>query len=93
MELLLLKSRTYTVKKGQTLGDVAEAFGVPARAIAAKNGLLKEVEAGQVLVLPPAGNLYVVQGGESKRLLCGSNASFEEKNGTSRLYVGQTVLL
>ncbi len=93
VKLCIVKRTYYAVKRGQTLAAVAEAFGVPARRLAAENALGGEVSAGQILKIPPAGNLYTVQGGESKTLLCGSDGAFEEKNGTQHLFVGQTVLL
>lgn len=92
MELILKETRLYRVKKGQTLERIGEAFSLPPRAIAQKNGLLKEVEEGMVLILPE-GNLYQTKGGESQSLLCGSKEKFFEKNGTAFLYPAQIVLL
>ncbi len=85
--------RCYRVKHGQKLCEIAAAFGVPPRLLAASNALMGEPEAGQVLFVPAAGNLYIVRGGESKSLLCGSPARFFEKNRTHCLYPGQQVLL
>ncbi len=94
MKLSLAVPVLYRVKRGQKLADVAAAFGIPARLIAERNRLAEEIEAGMVIGIPPReGNLYVVRGGESKSLLCGSPARFEEKNGTKCLFVGQCVLL
>ena len=89
----MVAPRCYRVKEGQKLMEIAAAFGVPPRLLAAVNGLEGEPEAGQVLLLPAAGNVYTVRGGESKSLLCGSPARFFEKNQTHCLYPGQTVLL
>lgn len=84
----------YRVKKGQTLGSVAAAFGVPPRLLAERNGLTDEVREGQILKIPEAGrNLYRVRGGESKTLLCGSPENFYERNGTNCFYPCQAVFL
>ncbi len=93
MELSLHTPRLYRVKRGQRLGDVAAAFSLPERAVAAVNGLTEEIFEGQLLILPEGGDLYTVRGGESKTLLCGSAARFAEKNKTERFYVGQKILL
>lgn len=84
----------YRVKRGQTISTIAKTFRLPPRLLAACNGLEGEAEEGQVLSVPAVeGNLYVVRGGESKALLCGSEEAFEQKNKTACLYIGQTVLL
>ena len=94
MKLSLKKPQYYRVKRGQTLEEIARAFGVPPSLLIAQNSLASAPEAGQVLFIPrERGNLYTVRGGESKTLLCGSPARFEERNGTVRLYIGQTVWL
>ena len=94
MKLLLKECGYYRVKKGQTLSEIARTFLVPARVLAVANGLTEEVRAGQVLKIPArAGNLYVVRGGESKTLLCGSPESFERKNATVWLYPAQEIFL
>ncbi len=94
VKLCLQQPSYYRVKAGQTLVEIARAFKMPPRALAAHNALVGEVEAGQVLALPPCGgNLYTVRGGESRTLLCGSPQKFEEKNGTPHLYPGQSVWL
>ncbi len=91
---MLCRSEFYRVKRGQTLASVAEAFRIPARLLAAENLLTEEVSFGQILKIPAAeGNLYTVAGGESKKLLCGSEENFEKKNRTACLYIGQRVLL
>ena len=94
MKLSLCRPKYYRVKKGQTLSAVAKAFGLPPRILAVENALEEELFEGQILTIPPCeGNLYTVQGGESKTLLCGSAENFEKKNKTACLYIGQTVVL
>ena len=93
VKVIAAAPRYYRVKRGQNLCEIAAAYGVPPRLIAAVNALTGEPEAGRVLILPAAGNLYTVRGGESKSLLCGSPAAFFEKNRTNCLYPGQKVLL
>lgn len=84
----------YRVKRGQSLADVANAFGVPPRVLACLNRLTEEPSEGRVLSIPSERhNLYTVRGGESKTLLCGSKEKFEERNKTRHLYIGQTVWL
>ena len=94
MKLSLKRPQFYRVKRGQTLEEIARAFGLPPSLLIAQNNLTSAPEAGQVLLLPQEhGNLYTVRGGESKTLLCGSPERFQERNGTARLYIGQTVYL
>ncbi len=93
MELTLVRTDIYRVKEGQSLTDIAEAFGIPPRLLAVRNRLTEPPEAGRILRIPPAGDVYRVRGGETKSLLCGSPARFFEKNGTHCFYPGQTVLL
>lgn len=93
MELRLYRAAVYRVKRGQSLADIARTFGVTARLLAAVNHLKKEPEEGQVLLLPPSGDRYVVRGWESRTLLCGSPERFSERNGTRALYPGQEIIL
>lgn len=94
MQLTLRRPKFYRVKKGQTLSHIAAVFCLPPALLAQENGLKEDVCEGEVLRLPPPrGNLYRVQGGESKSLLCGSPRAFEEENGTATFYPGQTVCL
>lgn len=84
----------YRVKRGQTLLEIARAFRLPPRLLAAENGLTEEPRAGQILQIPSAeGNLYTVTGRESKTLLCGSHENFRSKNKTDCFYPTQTVLI
>lgn len=93
MELSLRRPAVWRVRRGQTLSDVARAFGVPPRLLAAVNALDCEPAGGQLLAVPPAGDLYTVRGGETKALLCGSAQRFEERNATRCLYPSQQVFL
>ena len=93
MKLSLRQPTLYRVKRGQSLQEIALAFGCTPQLLVARNALTEEPKAGAVLKIPPAGNLYTVRGGESKTLLCGSPARFEELNGTAHFYVGQLVVL
>lgn len=94
VKLLLNENKFYRVKKGQTLEDLAITFSLPARLIAAENGLTEEVSEGQVLLIPKTeGNLYTVRGGESKELLSGSAERYAEKNKTDCLYPAQKVMI
>ncbi len=81
------------VKRGQTLVSIARAYFLPPRVLAAANALSGEPEEGEVLFVPGGGDLYRVQGGETKELLAGSGRAFEQKNCTKWLYPGQEVLL
>lgn len=84
----------YRVKKGQRVREIACAFGLPPRVLARENGLTEEAEEGQILKIPQERrNLYLVQGGESKTVLCGSAENFEKRNGTTRLYPTQIIFL
>jgi LysM repeat protein len=49
-------ARTYVVKDGDTLASIAAQFGVAEEAIVQLNGLSNpdDIEAGQVLLIPPA---------------------------------------
>ena len=93
MELQLIRPQTHRVCRGQTLASIARTFGVPPRLLAAHNHLTCEVTEGQLLAIPPAGNVYRVQGGESCTLLCGSAENFQKRNATAHLYPTQEVLL
>ena len=86
--------RMYKVKRGQTIRDAAEAFRLPESAIIACNRLDGEPREGEILRIPDlSGNLYTARAGEDKKLLCGSEENFREKNMTDLLYPGMRVLL
>ena len=84
----------YKVKSGQTLRDVAEAFSVAEGRLVEINGLQEEIWAGLVLKIPEEmGNAYIVQAGDTKELLCGSEENYRKKNGTDNFYIGMRVIL
>ena len=92
--LKLEKRKFYKVKKGQTVREIARAFGVAERVLIKENDLLGEVWEGQILKLPNCcGNAYTAREGDSKALLCGSEERYREKNGTDALYLGMRVIL
>ena len=94
MKLELSTPKFYRVKKGQSLLQIAETFRLPLRVLAACNRLSAEPQQGCVLQIPEAcGNLYMVKGGETKSLLCGSVEKFYEKNCTESFYPAQIVIL
>ena len=85
--------KVYKVKRGQTAASLARELGVTVYLLARLNGLREEIFEGQILLLPKSGNLYTVQSGDTKALLCGSKERYEEKNGTDIFYLGMKVLL
>lgn len=94
MMLTLSRPNLYRVKRGQTIAQISHVFRVPVSVLVYENGLKEEVQEGDVLIIPPqASNCYLVRGGESKSLLCGSETQFEMKNKTTCLYPLQTVYL
>ena len=94
MKLSLRIPEYYRVKKGQTLLEIARTFYLPPRVLAYSNNLTQEPKEGAVLYIPQrCGNLYTVRGGESKKLLCGSNDNFEKLNCTRLLYPAQIILI
>ena len=89
-----IKVRYYQVKKGQTLGDIAHYFSTSERLLARQNHLSAPPFVGQILVIPnEMGNEYVVQAGDTKTLLCGSEENFYKKNGTDAFYIGMRVII
>ena len=85
--------KLHKVSNGETLEKIALVYRLPVRDIVKENRLSGEVWVGQVLVLPDRqGDLYTVQAGDSKSLLCGSKENYEKKNGKS-LYPGLKVWL
>lgn len=92
--LRIFVGKYYRVKRGQTVQDVAAAFGVAVAVLIRENGLQSEIREGALLRIPDnRGNRYVAQAGDSKRLLCGSDERYFQKNGTHILYPGMTVIL
>ena len=93
-KLRIEKVEYHRVEKGQTLKEIATAFSVSERAIVAENGLTCAPKFGQIIKIPDKkGNAYTVKIGEDKTLLCGSEESYEKKNGTKILYPGMRVIL
>ncbi len=93
MALKLEIGQPYKVKRGQSLQSVAQECATTAFAIVHRNGLKEELYEGQLIFLPESANVYVVQAGDTKKLLCGSDERYAEKNGTDVFYLGMRVLL
>lgn len=92
--LTLKRPQFYKVKAGQTLQEIADNFHLPATLIIQENALRQPPQAGEILYLPNVkGNLYTVQAGDSKRLLCGSDENYKNRNGTDILYPTMRVFL
>ena len=84
----------YQVKKGQTLAQIAENFSVSPFLLVKINALATPPCAGQILQIPnERGNLYVVQEGDTKTLLCGSEENYRALNGTDVFYLGMRVVI
>lgn len=84
----------YKVKDGQTVEEIARAFGISAFLLVKENGLKAQPHAGALLKLPTErGNAYTARAGDSKALLCGSAENYARKNGTDILYIGMRVIL
>ncbi len=84
----------YQVKAGQSVYDIADAFGVSAFKLAQENALTSPIYAGQILRIPTEqGNAYTVKTQQDKRLLCGSEERYFLKNGTHILYPGMKIRL
>ena len=62
-------------------------------ALAAENGLTEELFEGQLLQLPPPAQIYTVQAGDTKTLVCGNEENYRNKNGTDVFYPGMRILL
>ena len=92
--LKLKKAKFYKAKEGQTLQQIAEAYGLPESLLVKENALTHPIFAGQILSIPQAdGNLYTVQMGDNACLLSGSEEAYEKKNGVKTLYPGMKVFL
>ena len=84
----------YRVKEGQTLREIAEYFSVSPYLLAERNALNNQPLAGSILQIPAErGNAYVVQKGDTKTLLCGSEEGYRRKNGTDVFYIGMRIIL
>ncbi len=85
--LKLREKKLHRVLAGQTLEQIALTYRLPVRLLVKENRLTCEAYEGQILVLPERkGDLYTVQAGDGKKLLCGSEENYERKNGTKILY-------
>lgn len=91
--LKTLRQNPYKVKKGQTLLSLSQELSTTPYALVAENGLTEELFEGQLLQLPPPANLYTVQAGDTKTLVCGSEENYRNKNGTDVFYIGMRILL
>ncbi len=84
----------YKVKKGQRLEEIAMYFSVSPYLLAKQNGLTERPYVGQILTIPEErGNRYVVQEGDSKTLLCGSEENYARLNGTDVFFVGMKIIV
>ena len=92
--LKTVQRQFYQVKKGQTLAEIADYFSVSAFLLVKVNQLSAPIYAGQILKIPQeSGNVYVVQEGDTKTLLCGDEETYRQKNGTDVFYIGMRVIL
>ena len=90
--LKIKRTKFYKVKAGQSLEEIAAAFSVSPWLLAKENGLETQPFAGQILRIPSEiGNVYTVQEGDTKALLCGSEEKYAQKNGTDVFYIGMRV--
>ena len=86
--------RYYKVKKGQDLRAIADYFSVSEYLLAKENALTEEIYVGQILKIPQErGDVYFVQEGDTKTLLCGSEEAYYRINGTDVFYIGMRVIL
>ena len=84
----------YQAKAGQSVYDIADAFGVSPFKLSQINHLNEPIYAGQILRIPAeTGNAYTVKAGEDKRLLCGGEERYFQQNGTHILYLGMKIRL
>ena len=84
----------YRVKKGQTLAQIADYFSVSQFLLVKINRLTSPPYEGQILRIPQeSGNAYVVQEGDTKAFLCGSEEGYRKKNGTDVFYIGMRVII
>ena len=92
--LKTVQRQFYQVKKGQTLAEIADYFSVSQFLLVKVNHLSAPIYTGQVLKIPQeSGNVYVVQEGDTKTLLCGDEETYRQKNGTDVFYIGMRVIL
>lgn len=90
--LKIKRTKLYKVKSGQSIEEIAAAFSVSPWLLVKENGLTAQPFAGQILSIPDeVGDLYTVQAGDTKTLLCGSDENYAKKNGTDVFYIGMRV--
>ena len=94
MMLKIERKKYYQVKSGQSLREIARHFSVSERLLAQENHLTEQPHVGMLLKIPSeTGDVYVVQEGDTKELLCGSAENYRRKNGTDDFYIGMHVIL
>ncbi len=93
LKLQTLLQNYYIVKENDDLFSVCYALHISPTALCVKNNLARPADfyAGRVVYLPPRGNLYTVQAGDSMENLCGSKARYIEYNGNDVFYIGKRV--
>ena len=92
--LRIERVKYYKVKSGQTLREIAETFSVAEGRLVEENGLTEAPLVGMLLKIPSeSGHAYIVQAGDTKELLCGSEENYRRKNGTDTLYIGMRVII
>ncbi len=74
--------------------EIAAYFSLSPYMLAKENALTAPLWAGQILRIPEkGGNAYFVREGDTKELLCGSEESYEARNGTSLFFIGMRVIV
>lgn len=93
LKLRVLLREYYVVKENDDIESVCRAANVSPVALCKLNGIngKEALLAGTILRLPPNGNLYTVQPGDSRENLCGTKTRYEELNGTSVFFPGMKV--
>lgn len=83
----------YLVKEGDTLQSIAKGAEVSPTALCKLNGIPMKngLKIGMILAIPPSGDRYTVQIGDSVTNLCGSEERFEELNCETSIYPGKEI--
>ncbi len=97
------KISIYTVRSGDTLGQIAEMFGVSANTIIWANNLknAKDIKINdQLVILPISGVKYIVKKGDTIKTIAATFKgdaeeiiNFNDLSGTSALTVGQELII